>query len=517
MASKELTALSVANTPKVQTSVGMETPQETVARAQKMLATPKIDPTKVGSITPETLSPTPVINVPTPATPTAGVSLQSDLMAQQEQADAFTKAQTEAKKQAEAGKNTALADYLAGLKQAKGLTTLQAEAYAAPGGVNEITPELNAINDQIRQEQRSLDLAKRAITEKGGGLKMGAAAEISNLERVSLEKQADLSIIQMALQGRYDSAKEIADRAVKAKFEQQQIYTDALKFAYDESKDIFTKNEQREFETLLGNRNRALQEAQDNASAIKNFALTALQSGAPTSVAQKIMGAKTLDEAIALGGDYLRPKAAAAGAPELKNFGTADNPIWKEYDTSTGSWVDVKGLVDTSSGTPLKKVTDKEVQDLNESKIATDSLNKLVDTMVTSIQNEGTKVFWGSEAGKRGSAKTQLLLAMKNLEKTGALDTGTINVLSQTIPDNEFWATEDRQVAALNELKTIVNDKTNALIGSYRGTTAETDPRTNRIYEQFKPKLNPDDSLELDQMFGTNTSTAQFNPGSYFQ
>lgn len=345
---------------------------------------------KLGAITPTDLTSTPVINVPTPTTPTQAPALQADLMAQQEQADAFTQAQTEARKTAEAGKNTALADYLAGLKQTKGLSTLQAEAYAAPGGVNEITPELNDINDQIRREQRALDLATRDIQDKGGGLKMGVQAEIANLTRESLKKQADLSIIQMAVQGRYDSAKEIADRAVAAQFEQQQIYNDTLKFAYTENKDLFDKTEQREFETLLDNRNRVLEEAKASASEIKQFALSALQSGAPTSLVQKMMSAGTLDEAIALGGSYLQPKAADASikAPETKNFGTSDNPIWKQFNTTTGQWEDVQGV--GATGNP---------QDVTNSLNQFDFLLDTVDRVVGSKEKGYEPLYKSSGKG----------------------------------------------------------------------------------------------------------------------
>jgi len=279
--------------------------------------TPVITPSSLEPATAPVVSPTPL--------PTEQTKLQADLTAQTE--DVLAQKVAQEKMTAEAGKTTALQSYLDQLKTNKGLTQLTSEAYAQEGGVNDITPELNAINDQIRREQRSLDLAKRNITERGGGLEMGASAEIGNLERVSLQKQADLSIIQMAVQGRYDSAKEIADRAVSAQFEAQTIANDIAKFDYEENRDLFTTAEQREYDLLFANRTAEIEQAKADKSAIQAFALSALQAGASTAEVQRAMSAKTMDEAIALVGSYLRPKASVVGAPDVVDINGVDS-VW---------------------------------------------------------------------------------------------------------------------------------------------------------------------------------------------
>lgn len=287
--------------PKVKTSVGMETVDETMARARKM-ATPRISP--------ESLQPTPEVKITPPPAPVQAPALEASIT---EQADQFTQNLTEQRKQAESTKTTALADYINQLKGAQTQTSLENTAYAQTGGVNDIQVELNDINDQIRREQRALENARRAVTERGGGLASGAASEIANLERVSLQKQADLSVIQMAVQGRYDSAREIADRAVKAQLEQQNVLLETLKFNYLENKEVFNKAEQREFDTLLANRTREIQAEEDRIKEIKNFALKALEAGASVSETKQMMAAKTLDEAMSIGGGYLRPKPAVTG------------------------------------------------------------------------------------------------------------------------------------------------------------------------------------------------------------
>ncbi len=254
------------------------------------------------AITSSALSPVPQAKLGTPAPATQATGMMAEF---EDGTDTYTKNLEAQRKASETKKGTALDDYLGGLESAKGLTTLTAESYAGKGGVDEITPELNDINDRIRREQLSMRRRTEAIQEKGGGLQMGANSEINNIERESFSKQADLAIIQMAVQGRYDSAKEIADRAVSAKLEQQTNDLAIKKFNYEENKDLFTKDEQRQFEAEQGNRERKLQEEKDNATAIYELGLQAQSDGAPTSVVQKMFQAKTKEDAMALGGSYL--------------------------------------------------------------------------------------------------------------------------------------------------------------------------------------------------------------------
>jgi hypothetical protein len=283
-------------------------------------------------ITPSSLEPTTAFNLPTPPVPTGQTALMADFEVQ----DEFTQALTDSKKTAETAKTNSLDAYIKQLQESKGLTQLTADEYAKDGGVDSITPELNDINDKIRKEQLALRRATERIEKVGGGLASGATAEIGNLERDSFAKQADLSIIQMAAQGKYDSAKEIADRAVSAKLEQQNIYNETLKFAYEENKDLFTTAEQREFETLLGNRERKLTEEKERQTAIYDLALQAQADGAPTSVVQQMMKAKTREEAMGAGGSYIGALDRQLKNAQINSANRANQPSGNETGTLNG-------------------------------------------------------------------------------------------------------------------------------------------------------------------------------------
>lgn len=299
--------------PKTLTSAGLETVDETVARARAMVPSAGTTPVKAGTtptktgqptetITTQNLAPRAEATLAAPVVATAAPALQAEIQAGTDQFTANLEAEA-ARLQPAA--TSGVQSYIDQLTQARGLTGLTDEAYRADGGVDDVQSELNSINDQIRREQRALDLATRNIEDKGGGLKAGAQSEIANLTRDSLRRQADLSIIQLAVQGRYDSAKAIADRAVTAQLEQQTNDLAIAKFNYDENKELFTKAEQRAFEAKVADRERQLTEEKENRTAIYDLAIQAQLDGAPTDVVQGMMSAKTKEEAAKVGGSYI--------------------------------------------------------------------------------------------------------------------------------------------------------------------------------------------------------------------
>lgn len=283
MATEELTRLPIENAPKQ----------------------PAADTSSFGTATPinsTTLSPRESATLAEPRQATQMTGMQAEF---EDATNSFTQ-NLQAQAQAlEAPVKNGLDSYLSQLRDSRGQTALTAEAYRTQGGVDSITPELNDINDRIRREQLALRRRTEAIQKNGGGLASGAAAEIQNLERESFAKQADLSIIQMAVQGRYDSAKEIADRAVAAKLEQQTNDLAIAKFNYDENKERFTKAEQRAFEAQQADRERKLETDRQNAQSIYELGIQAIADGAPSAVVERMLQAKTREQALALGGSYI--------------------------------------------------------------------------------------------------------------------------------------------------------------------------------------------------------------------
>jgi hypothetical protein len=86
-----------------------------------------------------------------------------------------------------------------------GFGEIQQEQYKK-AGVDEKQLRVDELSTKLLAEQDSLRKAKEDIMTKGGGLKMGAQAEMANLERDSLRRQSDLAILQLAAQDQLDYA-----------------------------------------------------------------------------------------------------------------------------------------------------------------------------------------------------------------------------------------------------------------------------------------------------------------------
>lgn len=245
----------------------MPTLQQTVDEATKVLAQTKEQgskPFKGSSFdTPIpystlTSKDTPA-EVATPPVPTqaAGFSAGMETMANQNK-DAYTQNLANNAETAKTNADSSFEEYMKSVLGSDGKTSLTDKAYR--GTVDPAQSELNDINNQIIAEQVAL---RRRVEKAQKENPLGKSAEgiqdqVDQINRESISKQADLAVIQLSKQGKYDSAKAIADRAVSAQFEQQQVKNEALKLNYERNKDLFTTAEQRQFETAQADRNRAL-------------------------------------------------------------------------------------------------------------------------------------------------------------------------------------------------------------------------------------------------------------------
>lgn len=208
-------------------------------------------PKPVKPITPTDLTSTTPISVPAqiPGTAMAGFQGQMEtyLGGLQNTADAS--------KQQKDKSGRMLADALFSQQGEADLTNM---LYGSDDGVDDRRAELDDINQQILQEQEGLRREIEAIQDNAEGMTRGAVAgRIDETRRRSLRTQADLAVVQLAKQGRFDSAKAIADRAIAVQLEKQKQTIDTLKFLYEENKDQFNKDEQRAFEVAQKEREQA--------------------------------------------------------------------------------------------------------------------------------------------------------------------------------------------------------------------------------------------------------------------
>jgi len=482
------------------------------------------NPPKVTSnvpvITPQSLQPAPAVVLKQPKEPIQQTKLLSDLEVQAE--DAFSARQTAEKQAAEGTKASALKDYISALQTAQTPTQLQANAYAQ-GGVNDLQVELNDLNDQMRREQLSLRRSVEEVQKKGGGLAGGAQAQINSLQRESLSKQADLSVIQMAAQGRYDSAREIADRAVQARLEQQQNYNDALKFNYGEIKETFNREEQQEFEVLMGNRERALQAEADKLKTIQNLALQALQDGAPPSIASQMQKAKSVEEAISLGGQYVgaldrQAKQASINASYASARNSEQNRLIELAKLGQPDALAALGL----SSSPQSIASPQEVDKLQKEMVANDNY-KAIQKAQTSLNalTEYEKIF--KEVGTTSGVTSPFdnerlkkvhkaaLLDLKEFFNLGVLNGPDLQILTDLLGDPTSQgfitnpAAKTGATEGLNQMKAKLSEALDdrflsvaTQYGAY-GNQLPLNEDTQRVYVQTKAKVDPAVQALIDE------------------
>lgn len=372
----------------------------------------------------------------------------------EEQAKQYTdtvvsdKALTEAK----TARDDSLAKLTERITGSKGKTTLTDEYYTKE--VDPAKKELNDINNQILQEQNSLRRRVESIEKNNrGATAEGIAQEVRMATKESLATQADLSIIQLAKQNNYFGAKEIADRKVAAQLEDDAQELKVLEFTYLENKELFTKAEQRQFETQQAERTRLLQKEANDLKAVNDFAIEALRNGAPVDAVRRIQGAKTLDEAIGIGGAYLRPAPKAVptqiidlnGRKVLINSSTGE--IIKEIGGGTGD----NSLELMGAENNINTINDVINSSALDSTVGTNALARTKP----GFWNAAKRFISGALAGGAAGAAAGLPFAGVGAIPgaiIGALTTGTVRALQGTKDE----LTGDRQnfIGSVEQLST---------------------------------------------------------------
>lgn len=209
----------------------------------KALTTPPVPTTT--ALTSASLTPTPYFNVTPPQPSTAAAGFHGYMGATATQV-------AQEKAQADASKNDAFTAMLKSDTES-GLTD---KLYA--DSVDPANKARNDVNNKIVASQHAQQRELEALGSQGALTPAQKNAQTDAINRKYISEQADLAVTKYAADNDYYGAKEVADRAVTALMEKQKNQNAALMFNYQENKDLFTKDEQRLFETSQAERNRQL-------------------------------------------------------------------------------------------------------------------------------------------------------------------------------------------------------------------------------------------------------------------
>lgn len=355
----------------IKTSVGMETPNQTAERAKALLTPTQPTAPDLTSGIPASQVDTkaPSLNIPevTPLPDTAGEAKsfgQSYL--QNLQAEAQKRLQTAEAPITEGERNIR---ELMGIVGNESATRTQLETQAGIPDIQEkmrqaeqsISNQIAAIDDfddstAFDTEKMRIDASKRDLT-KGT---FGAQAAEFNLQR-AIQRRGQAAQLRatiagnLALQGNFAAATEQVDKALKSIYDPIKNELQLEKF-FLERNDKRYESAQKEAADL---RMKEIDRTFADIDAANSLVTGAVNAGyaSPEDIT-KVMAMKDPAEQkeyslslISRGIQRARAESAAAAAaaamgkaPDIKNFGTNDNPLWKQYNPTNGSWEDVSGL-----------------------------------------------------------------------------------------------------------------------------------------------------------------------------
>ena len=156
--------------------------------------------------------------------------------------------------------------------------------------------ELTEITNKIRKKQLDFRRKIEGIQDQAGLTRAQKNSEIAEIDRKQSREIADLEIIAMARQGRFNDAQTAVDRKVEIELMERQANLQGLQFLYAENKERFTLVEQRKFEKNILTEERAYQKEYDKLKELEDLKLqmtiNATEAGAGVGELEAIQGAK---------------------------------------------------------------------------------------------------------------------------------------------------------------------------------------------------------------------------------
>ena len=264
----------------------------------------------------------------------------------------------------------------AGTQEEKDLAKVRAEMAALSGegslqdmftgglqeaGVPTNLKELQDINTQLAG-MGTASMGREKYISRAAGQTMGQAGREISQEKAELDNaifMSGLAARAQVLQGNIETASNLVNQAVTLAYQDRTLrntnlinqINDLRGTVDDQTQQILDKKEQEYIEDQTSiQRAQGIVDSAVNAGYASGDRLETLLNikdpEAQTEYAQQLVAngiQKDIREAKAAAA------AAAAGgggfdAPDLKNFGSSDEPQWKQWNAETGSWEDVTGL-----------------------------------------------------------------------------------------------------------------------------------------------------------------------------
>lgn len=423
---------------------------------------PVTPPSQGGPITAASMAPVTPVKLPDATTPTYGgvQGAVESLVNQTKTADQL------ALEQAKANSDNSMNAYIKALTESGDISS------SVDRTAQDIAKQKSdAYTSQIEQEQLAARRQIEDITRNNptGALRGGQADLITNIQRDSLQKQADLAILQTAANRQYDTAAAIADRQVALKLEKSNAQLAGLKFFYENNKADFNKADDRLYSEMIKAKDREIKKQTDTEEQIKQLKLNVAQYGGGANILSQLSAIDTtkpdaFDKAVKIAGKYasdpLDRQIKEAQLGKLKN------------ESGLGNGIVGKKLDDTEYSKFVQTPSYKAINDGSKYQTALAAMKKAIDDYGT------REVLSAKGAGELNSAYQSLTAATKDYYNLGTLDSGVEKLIALGIPKPDSFTIRDRKVkssidAASAQANTNINSAVNQLKSSVYGNSLD--------------------------------------------
>ncbi len=224
------------------------------------------------------------------------------------------------------------------------------ETYQLPANLSRLTD----IQTQLAQRNTDSKLTQSRIEGGAGQTLAQAGREVTQEQREAAIRDAGLAAEASVLQGNIETASTLINNAMSDFYQDRTLKNQNMIQQLDYFSGIADKQtaqlletEKRKYEADQAAIVRA-QSLVDNAVSSGYLSGAELQSVLkitdPTAQAEmaQTMIARGIQKEVA----DAKAKAASGGfdTPDVKNFGTTDAPIWRQWNATTGEWTDVSGI-----------------------------------------------------------------------------------------------------------------------------------------------------------------------------
>lgn len=329
----------------------------------------------------------------------------------------------------------------------------QAQQFQNLGGTEaqtrlaDLTAQYNVADLQNQAQQQAYLGQTRNI---GGYTQTAQNLGMEDINRANAVKKLGLASDIAINQGRVDTAKSLAEQAIKAKYGDVQAKIDQTKAFLDVNKDLLSredaKNLQRQ-QFILQNKQKEIDAKVKDQTDISNMIIDATPN-APESIitnAKKLAesGASKLAVAQALGiygGDYLGNEVKKA---QLYKLGLENKKAIQELYDKAGTG----GLKTLSYEENAKFNSTPEVKNIN----AANAYARAISEYKDAINKYGTGEWFGKGSGALGQAYSALVGATKDYYTLGTLDNGVQKLIALGIPEPGVVGLKSNRIGALDE------------------------------------------------------------------